>query len=70
MNKAVEASFRLEELSVELKELILDLRDPRCPDPYARVYHFRREIGKVVATLGTGYPRIPTSWERKSNIGG
>ncbi len=54
--RITQAAAQLEDLSVELKQLIIDLREGK-PDPYARVYYFRHSVGQVVARLGVGTPR-------------
>lgn len=53
--RAVNASYRLEELLAIGKAVVLDLRDG-ADAPYARVYWLRRELGYVVAELGVGLP--------------
>lgn len=50
------AANRLEELSIELKGIVIKLRAGDV-DSYALVYDLRAEIGKVVGTLGYGVPR-------------
>jgi phosphoribosylamine-glycine ligase len=52
----IEAANRLEELSVDLKDIIIQLRNGTTAQPYALVYHFRTQVGHVVASLGSGYP--------------
>jgi hypothetical protein len=50
-----EAADKLYELIPELGRLVLDLREGK-PQPYARVYGFRRKVSRIVATLGSGDP--------------
>lgn len=58
--KISDAANRVEELSVMIKEAVLDLRDDARHDDittaYARVYVLRRELSRVVASLGAGVP--------------
>jgi hypothetical protein len=54
-DKATAAAARLEELSTVMSQMVTDLREGK-PHPYARVYWLRREIGRVVATLGADVP--------------
>lgn len=59
--KLVESAAELENISVMVKEAVLDLRNAArtgdVADAYARVYFLRRELGRVVAALGVGVPR-------------
>lgn len=59
--KLVESAAELENISVMVKEAVLDLRNAArvgdVADAYARVYFLRRELGRVVAGLGAGVPR-------------
>jgi hypothetical protein len=60
-SREIEAADRLEELIPDLRQLVADLRDGKGM-AYARVYHFRRRVGQVVASLGSGYPgEVPES---------
>lgn len=56
--KQVDASHKVEELSMDLKELVAELRSGVLPDSeaYAKLYHIRTRLGRVVATLGAGAP--------------
>lgn len=61
-DKQTLASHRLEELTVHMKNLVQDLREGRAtPSSYARVYELRKEIGYVVAMLGSGAPTRPST---------
>lgn len=51
----LDSANRLEELGVALGEMVRDLRIGK-PHAYARVYWLRRELGRVVTTLGTDAP--------------
>jgi hypothetical protein len=50
------AADRLEELTAEMKALVVELREG-TPDAYKKAYELRRELGYVIATLGEGVPR-------------
>ena len=68
--KLREAAAELENLTVMMKQAVLDLRanserasrggqthaSESLNDAYARAYYLRRELGRVVATLGVGVP--------------
>jgi hypothetical protein len=49
------AADELEDLAIELKDIVQKLRAFNS-DPYKLVYNFRRDVGRVVATLGAGVP--------------
>lgn len=49
------AANALEDLTVKMKTAALDLREG-TNDPYAVAYYLRRELSRVVATLGAGVP--------------
>lgn len=51
------AAARIEELSMISKQVVQNLRDG-APSAYAQVYWLRREMGRVVATLGVGTPLL------------
>lgn len=53
--RAINASYRIGELSALARQVELDLRDG-APDAYARVYWLRRELGYVANELGVGLP--------------
>jgi hypothetical protein len=55
LNKHIAAANRLEELATQLKGLVIELREG-TPDAYKKVYELRRELSRVVATLGEGQP--------------
>lgn len=55
-NTQTKAADRLEELTAEMKALVVELREG-TPDAYKKIYNLRRELGYVVATLGEGVPR-------------
>lgn len=59
--KLVESAAELENISIMVKEAVLDLRNAArtgdVADAYTRVYFLRRELGHVVAGLGVGAPR-------------
>lgn len=68
-SKIGNAAAELENLTVMMRQAVLDLRknsavtghnaaDPTraIRDAYARVYYLRRELGRVVTTLGIGVP--------------
>lgn len=66
------AANRLEELTIIQKEAVKNLR-LGAPDAYAQVYWIRREMSKIVGSLGFGIPADlkkldhdfgpPSSWE-------
>jgi hypothetical protein len=58
------AADRLEELAIELKGVIIALRCQN-DDSYAYVYYFRKEVSRVVSTLGVGVP--PPLFSPKEN---
>jgi hypothetical protein len=49
------AANTMEDLAAIAKQVVIDLRAGK-PHPYARVYWLRREMGRVVATMGVGTP--------------
>lgn len=51
----IQSADDLEEIIIAAKQVVIDLR-AGVDDPYARLYVLRRELGKVVATLGAGSP--------------
>lgn len=64
--KLDDAAAELENITVMMKQAVLDLRASRggqihasaaLGNAYARVYYLRRELGRVVAALGVGVPR-------------
>lgn len=69
--KRLEAAARVEELTIVAKQLVLDLRgepgDRRSQEnadltAYGRVYWLRKQLGYVVASLGSG---APDAWVTK-----
>lgn len=67
-DRRLEAAKRLEELTVMAKQMVIDLRLVNNNyDGYRRVYWLRKELSKVVASLGGGVPRVsdlPGKYER------
>jgi hypothetical protein len=56
-DRIMQAASRAEELAIELKEAVTDLRETdNMAYAYARVYHLRTELGRIVAMLGWGPP--------------
>jgi predicted ATPase len=62
-DKVLTAADALEELSVITKQMVLDLRaDANAENPqgrayaHTRVYWLRRELSRVIATLGASVP--------------
>jgi hypothetical protein len=61
MSKELEAAGRLEELLGDMKQAVIDIREHShnrawC---YWRLYTLRKELGRIVATLGAGTPITP-----------
>ena len=55
--KQLDAANRLEDLAMDMKLLIPELREGMTSAAaYRKVYELRRELGRVVATLGCGVP--------------
>jgi hypothetical protein len=57
-DKTTEAAAKLEELSVDLKQAIIDIRENSGNSKwcYWRIYYLRRDLSRIVATLGAGIP--------------
>lgn len=58
--REIAAANRLEALVPAIKEMVIQLRDGTEKQPYSAVYWLRREISRVVATLGAGTPNTAT----------
>lgn len=50
-----EAAAKLEDITVVSKQMVVDIRE-EVVDPYAALYWLRREIGRIVSTMGVGLP--------------
>lgn len=53
--KVIQAANELEDLIPVLRDMVNQLR-VGDPQPYARVYWFRRDVSRIVARLGAGIP--------------
>ena len=57
-DRILAAADSAETLAADLKRAVTDLRETGNLDyAYARLYHLRTELGRVVATLGEGLPK-------------
>lgn len=56
--KEIRAANALEDLTPAIKDMVRRIREGAEPDPYAAVYWLRREVGRVVASLGAGQPYL------------
>src|ERR1700728_1791640 len=65
-DKAIEAAKQLEELIIDAKQAVIDIREYHENKKYCywRIYHLRSELNRIVASMGAGIP-VTGAWRKK-----